>query len=174
MCQTPWLVHSGWIISNIKCLLSSTPAHSIPYHFANVRDADTCFDFDLVNQNCSSGRSWSRSGQQGDGAQVSPETHISLGEPLFSVVPPVALGAAAHRGGAGAGQSRTWHTAFHKTSPWSLVKMEVPYCQHASVISEVGCVTTCVTAGVHKVCFAGDTSKFILCFCVADVYLLLL
>ncbi|KAK4828768.1 hypothetical protein QYF61_000793 [Mycteria americana] len=32
----------------------------------------------------------------------------------------VALGAAAHAGSTGAGQSRTWNTACHKRSPWSL------------------------------------------------------
>lgn len=111
MCQKPWLDHSGWIISKIKCLLSSTPANTVPSCFANVRGADTCFDFDLVNRNCSSGRSWSKSGQQGDVAQASPETHIYLGAPLFSVVPPVALVAAACAGSAVAGQSWTWHRA---------------------------------------------------------------
>lgn len=56
-------------------------------------------------------------------------------------------------------------------SLWSLVKIEVPNGQHASVISEVGCITVCVTAGARKVCFAGGTSKFTLCFCVAGIYL---
>lgn len=132
--------------------------------FANARGADMCFDFDLVNQNCLSGRSWSGSGQQGDVAQVFPETHVYLGEPLFSVVPPVALGAAAHAGSAGTGQSRTWHIAFHNTSPWSLVKIEVRHCQHTSVTSEVGHRTVCVTAGLLKACFTRDVSNYILCF----------
>lgn len=126
MCQSPWLVHSDWLISNIKCLLSSTPAHSVSSCFANVRGTDTCFDFDPVNQNCSSGRSWSRFGQQRDVSQVSPETHICVNKPLFSIVPPAGLGAAAHTGSADAGQSWTQHTAFQNMSPWSLVKIEVP------------------------------------------------
>lgn len=88
MCQSPWLVYSGWLISNIKCLLSSTPAHFVSSCFANVRGRDTWVDFDPVNQNCSSGRSWSMFGQQRGVSQVSPETHICVDEPLFSVVPP--------------------------------------------------------------------------------------
>lgn len=127
MCQSPWLVHSGWLISNIKCLLSSTPAHSVSSCFANPRGRDTCFDFDPVNQNCSSGRSCSRFEQQRDVSRVSPETHICVDEPLFSVVPPAGLEAAAHGGSAGgAGQSWAQHTAFQNMSPWSLVKIEVP------------------------------------------------
>lgn len=125
MCQNPWLVHSGWLICNIKCLLSSTPACSVSLCFANARDTDMCFDFDPVNQNCSSSRSWSRFGQQRDGSQVRSETHICVDEPLFSVVPSAGLGATAHAGSTGAGQSWTQHSAFQNVSPWSLVKMEM-------------------------------------------------
>lgn len=85
-----------------------------------------CFGFDPVNQNCSSGRSSSRFGQQRDVSQVSPETHICVDQPLFPVVPPAGLGAAAHPCSAGAGQSLTQYTAFQKMSPSSLVKIELP------------------------------------------------
>lgn len=126
MCQNPWLVHSDWLISIIKCLLSLTPAHSVSSCSANVRGTDMCFDFDPVNWNCSSGRSWSRFGQQRDVSQVSPEIHICVDEPLFSVVPPAGPGAAAHAGSAGVGQSWTQHTASQKMNPWSSVKIEMP------------------------------------------------
>lgn len=84
------------------------------------------FDFDPVNQSCSSGRSWSRFRQQRDVSQVSPETHTCVDEPLFSVVPPAGPRAAAHAGSAGAGQTWTQHTAIQDMSPWSLVKIEMP------------------------------------------------
>lgn len=149
MCQNPWLVHSGWIISNLKCLLSSTPAHSIPSCFANVKGADTCFDFDLVNRNCSSGRSWSRSGQQGDVARfphqptfiwVSLYFQLFL-QSLWEQLHMQAVRVPARPGRAGPG---TLLSGLHKMSPCSLIKIEVPYCQQALVISEVGRITVCV------------------------------
>lgn len=126
MYQNPWLVHSGWLMSNIKCLLSLTPARSVSSCFAHVKGTHTCFDFDPVNQNCSGGRSWSRFGQQRDVSQVSSEPHICVDEPVFSVVPLAGPGAAAHAGSAGAGQSWTQHAAFQNVSPWSLVRIEMP------------------------------------------------
>lgn len=83
-------------------------------NFASIRDAGTCFDFDFVNHNQPGGRSWSRSEQEGNVAQVLLSIHIYLAFSMFSAVLPMAVGAAAHAGSVGAhvaGQRWTWWSA---------------------------------------------------------------
>lgn len=65
---------------NTRTLHSLADTH---LNFASIRDAGTCFDFDFVNHNQPGGRSWSRSEQEGNVAQVLLSIHMYLAVSVF-------------------------------------------------------------------------------------------